>query len=255
MDQSKLSLVSNDPDFLDGQVYQSQYKNWVYEEDIAVPSGFIGPTLASGVFVNSVFHPRIDLVYGHSIDYPGGRIIFDDETAVVMGDLVQAAFGVRRVQVEETNNDIIPLINDLLVSNPEIAAPHALPSGIHLPAVYIERARGTSRGLALGGGKITTREINFHILTKHANDIKPISFTLSELEDTPLELVNWDTAPQPLDEFGDKTSGYTPFKTLQSTTRLNGLYFTRMESRNFPIAAPLNIEIVEGEAEIRRKDA
>jgi len=255
-DQSNLTRITNDPDFIEGQVYQSQFKNWVYEEDVAVPSGFTTPTLASGVFVNSVFRLRADLTYGHSIDYPNGRIIFDDPGAVLVTDDVRTDFGVKRVWVDEITKDVIPLINDLIASNPEIQnTSQTVPSGLTLPAVYIERVRTTSDPLQLGGGKISNREINFHILANHINDIKPLSFLLSEREDKTLKLVDWAVAPFPLDEFGDKTSGYTPYRTLQDTTLLNGLFFTAMESRNFPTDLPIEIEIVEGEMEVRRKDA
>ncbi len=254
-DQSALIRVFRDPDFDDGRVYQSKYKNWVYEEDVVPPSGFALPTIASGVFVNGVFRLRTDFTFGHSIDYPNGRIIFDDDSAVTVTDTVQAKFSVKRVQIEEINKDIIPLINDLIISNPSIESPQAVPSGLALPAIFIERVRGSSAGLQLGGGKITTRELNFHILARHSNDLKHISFLLSELEDRALKMVDWDNAPFPLDDVGDVTTTYIPFSGLQDSFFLNGLYFVRMEPRTFPTDIPIEIEIVEAELQIRRRNA
>jgi hypothetical protein len=257
VDQSRLIRITNDPDFVAGRVYQSQYQNWVYEEDVVSASG-LEPILASGVFVNNVFYPRTDATYGHSVDYVNGRIIFDSSMVVASTDAVQAEFGVKNFSVRISDKATIPLVNDLLVSNPASSSQQVAPSGLTLPAILIERVRGTSRGLQLGGGKITHRFLDFYILGRDQADIIPISFCLSELEDKAMTLVDWNQGIYPLDEFGDKTSGYIPFSTQQADASIhfNAAYFLQMESRRFPTAkTPLEIEIVNGQIEIRRPNA
>ncbi len=254
-EESLLTRITNDPTFSQGRIYQSVHKNWIYEEDIVVPSGFEIPIIASGVYVNDIFKLRTDPTFGHSIDYPNGRIIFDSASAVSTTDVVKTDFGVKTIWITESTKSAVAMINEMAALNTDIQNLQAVPSGLALPAILIERVRSTSEPLQLGGGKISGREISFHIVTRDAHILKPVSFILTELEDKTLKLVNWATAPFPLDEFGDKTASYIEYRILQDTQRLNGLIFRAMEGRAFPTDLPLEIETIEGQVEVRRKDA
>jgi hypothetical protein len=256
VDQSRLIRITNDPDFVAGRVYQSQYQNWIYEEDVVSASG-LEPILASGVFVNGAFYPRTDITYGHSIDYVNGRILFDSSVNVTSTDVVQAEFGVKSFSVRISDKNVIPLINDLLISNPSLSSNQAAPSGLTLPAVLIERVRGRSRGLQLGGGKITDRFIDFYILGRDQSDITPISFCISELEDKSFVLVDWGNGVYPLNEFGDKVSNYIPFSEQQAAEAgpFKAAYFIQAESRRFPTKINLEIELINAQIEIRRPNA
>jgi len=64
--------IEPDIEFADNRVFQSPFKNWVYESGTGSPSsGVLPPLVALGVTVNSTFFPSSTVgAFSHKIDYP-----------------------------------------------------------------------------------------------------------------------------------------------------------------------------------------
>src|SRR5690606_8311273 len=95
-----------------GQVWQSPFRDWVYEDVPALNPSVIlrqWPTAfrASGVYIDGAFRATDDPVYPHTIDYLNGRVIFD--SALPLETIVQADYTYKTVHVlslREFNNQL-----------------------------------------------------------------------------------------------------------------------------------------------------
>lgn len=103
-DISELSSVDS-PSHADGRVWQSAFKQWVHESGLTPTNSMMSsPILSSGVSVNGTFYPSspsaagYNPIYGHSIDFDNGRVIFD--TPLSSSDTVQGEFAYKEVYVD-----------------------------------------------------------------------------------------------------------------------------------------------------------
>ena len=97
-DYSSLRAVQ-DPSYTNGQVWESARKDWVWEtgqlyEDDGTPYSGIQ---ISGAYINDTFYSTGDATYGHYIDYPNGRVVFN--TAIPTTASVEVDYSYRNVQV------------------------------------------------------------------------------------------------------------------------------------------------------------
>lgn len=93
-DPSRLRL-SDDANYTQGQVWEGFRRDWVWESGVDRAEQ---PVQISGVWVNSTFYSTATSgQYAHSIDYPNGRIIFDQ--AIAASSTVQASYSYRHVHV------------------------------------------------------------------------------------------------------------------------------------------------------------
>jgi len=100
-DKHKLRLV-DDPRYTSGQVWEGFRSNWVWasglecETQPLVTNDWKNPGI-SGVFVNGSFYTSGDATYGHHVDYPRGRVVFD--SAISTTKTVTAEFSYNWVNV------------------------------------------------------------------------------------------------------------------------------------------------------------
>tara|TARA_A100001201_G_C4071541_1_gene195974 strand:- start:316 stop:1329 length:1014 start_codon:yes stop_codon:yes gene_type:complete len=100
-DKHKLRLV-DDPRYSSGQVWEGFRSNWVWQSGLEcetqplVTNKWHNPGI-SGVFVNGSFYASGDSTYGHHIDYPRGRVVFD--SAISTTSSVTAEFSYKWVNV------------------------------------------------------------------------------------------------------------------------------------------------------------
>jgi hypothetical protein len=155
-DLSVLIPVTNDEDFQDGQVWQSAFKNWVYESGI-VPSqsGLTPPTSVSGVTVDGTFYPDTTVgAFAHFVDFPNGRIVFTSPISSV--SQVQASFAYKRVTVdfaESFDNERMDLLIETAIKdNPQQSGVQGYPTKANrtLPAIWIDVLRRKNDGYELG---------------------------------------------------------------------------------------------------------
>ena len=171
-DLSRLLPVT-DEDYADGRVWQSAFKNWVYESGIMpTQSGLAQPTVASGVTVNSMFHPDTTVgPFAHFVDYPNGRVVFD--SPVVTSSIVQVTFAYKEVTVDFAdrfdNERMDLLIETALKDNPEATGVQAYPNKENrtLPAVWIDILRRENDGYELGSKSLVSDFFGvFHVWSR-----------------------------------------------------------------------------------------
>jgi hypothetical protein len=83
----------------DGQVWQSPYRQWVYESGVPLDGTNVQSPLivASGVYVEGAFRATDDPTFGHTIDFINGRIIFNSPQSLDLE--IHADFSAREVRV------------------------------------------------------------------------------------------------------------------------------------------------------------
>lgn len=80
-----------DPAYTNGQVWETARTNLVWETGVAYSGA--SPISISGVWVNGSFYESDDATYGHHINYPLGRVIFD--TAISTSSTVEMNYSYR----------------------------------------------------------------------------------------------------------------------------------------------------------------
>lgn len=166
-DPSRLRPVS-DPRYTNGRVWQGFRNNWVWESGIAT---VIQPVAISGLYINNTFYPNGS---GYYIDYPGGRVIFDN--AVPAASAVKLAYSFKQVNVTDANR--VPLFRRIQLDSYRVDyAEFTTGSGlagllaegkIQLPAIAVETPiRTNSRPYELGNGsQIIETDVVLHILAE-----------------------------------------------------------------------------------------
>lgn len=193
---SKLVPVS-DPSYLDGQVWQSIRKDWVWENGIDFNGA--SPIPVSGIEVDGNYLPNNGTQY--SINYPEGKIIFDTPQAI--GSNIMANYSYRNIQTYRANdspwfnylqyasfNTANPDINRLEDGDWSIAGEHR----IQLPAIVIESiSRSRSYPYELGNNSIVIeQDVEFYVLAENKNDRNKMLDILRMQQDLVLMLYDTD---------------------------------------------------------------
>lgn len=168
-----------DPNYTDGQVWQGARKDWVWETGINYA---VQPIRVSGVYLDGVFRPISGTGYTHHVDYPNGRVIFDNPIST--GTAVTCEYSYRWHQWYTA--DALwwqeAQLDSFRVDSPQYSL---WASGdwsvlsqnrVQLPAVVVEASPQTSRYPLQIGSLVarTSQEILFHILCEHPWDRKQL---------------------------------------------------------------------------------
>jgi hypothetical protein len=232
-DISYCNPVVSHPTFNDGAVYQSAFKNWVYESGITVfETGVAEPTVASGVTVDGTFYPTATTVgaFAHQIDYPNGTVIFD--TALGGTPVVQAAFSYKIVTIEMANNlnneNIQLLIETNLKDNPPQTGVVTYPQQNRqntLPGVFIDFLSRKSLPYELGTkDPVKVFSGYFHVWTHDDFMQDIIEDILADAQRDVLLGVDFNSAPHPLLSRGEINPEWTTYADM---ARINGQYYWR----------------------------
>lgn len=169
---------TNDPDFKDGQVWQTARKDWVWESGVNF-NGY-SPISFSGLKINNVLYPAPtgSGQYGYYINYPDGKVVFN--SPVPSNAKVSADYSYRWCQVYKASNSPwwTELQGDLLNPEPQfsqknkgdfnITANHR----VQMPCIIIEPiSRSSSTPWQLGATDfMINQDILLHIFTERAAD-------------------------------------------------------------------------------------
>lgn len=221
-DISQLIYV-DDEDYPEGCVWQSHFKSWVHESGIS-PSdtGVAPPIIPTGVTVDGTFYPQFsgdagyNATYSHHFDFPNGRIIFD--TPLATGSYVKTEFSHKTVTVEFSNsyeNETKDLfIETSHKDNPYQTGVLAYPTKDQrtLPIVLINVQSRTNDAYELGSASnVAVLNGSFHIWTREPYIKDLVEDLICQQEHTVLLGIDFNTAPQPLDYYGDKNPSYTSY--------------------------------------------
>lgn len=163
-DPNKLAYV-NDPNYSDGQVWQTRHQDWVYEsiDDYS-------PTIANSITVDGVAAPS------HTLDFMNSRVIFD--TAISLTSDVRMDYAYRWVQVHKSSSNLVwwkqfqsDIVNDPTQFS-ENTGEYAIfnQNRVQMPSVIIETVpKGTSKPYQLGNKSlISQQDLILHVIANNA---------------------------------------------------------------------------------------
>jgi len=166
---NKLAIV-NDPNYSDGQVWQTKHHDWVWEDGISF--GTASPTLISGISVDGSVINSTDYI----LDYINSRVIFN--TPVSANSEVLMNYSYRWVQVHRSSSNLVwwkqfqsDIVNDLTQFNTNTGE-YAIfnQNRIQLPSIIIETVpRGVSKPYQLGNKSlVTAQDLILHVVSNNA---------------------------------------------------------------------------------------
>jgi len=234
-DGSSLSLLLPDTSadnilygIADGQVWQSPYRQWVYESGVPLDGTNIPspPVVASGLYIEGAFRATDDATFGHTIDYINGRVIFNSPQSLDLQ--VHAEFSAREVRVgfeHDFNQQFDFNTQELQFStNPLTSMQLVYPSGNiqSLPAIFIEVDNRTLEGYELGNRSATiTDQVKFHVWALDDVQRDNIVDILTGQWRKSLPMIDFNVAPLPLSGILNTLSPeYVPYQEMLRNRKL-----------------------------------
>lgn len=206
-------VLSDDPSYDDGAVWQSIRKDWVWETGVTYNS--TSPVNVSGLYINNTFVPYSGNTY--SVDYPEGRIIFN--SGIATNSKVKLNYSYRYIQVHRSIDspwfDVLQY-NTYKTNNLDITKTDsgdwsiAGNARIQMPAIIIEAIpRSRSRPYEIGNNNLLIeQDLGFHILAENKNDRNKLMDILRLQQDNTIMLFDTNSLSQndnfPLTYLGDK---------------------------------------------------
>lgn len=203
------------------RVFQSAFKNWVYESGIPSSSGVLPPLVASGVTVGGTFFPTATTVgaFAHFIDFPNGRVIFN--SALAGTPVVQAEFSYKMVLVDHANlfnNENRPvLIETALKDNPQETGVITYPTPLSrtLPAIFIDVLSRQNNAYELGTRSPIQDYFGvLHVWTRDEFTRDLIEDVIADEFRNVLLGIDFNTAPDPLLFNGRNNPNFSGYSSL-----------------------------------------
>lgn len=238
--------MSADPSFSTGRVWESIRKDWVWETGVVFSGNgqTMSPISISGVWVNGSFYPPAHAIYGHSYDYPNGRLIFN--TPVPATSVVAMNYSYRSIQVlvsdkaqwfyEGQYESLKPAGLQWASSYP-YSGDFAVPPQhrIQFPAIIVEAVpRGYNKPYELGNSALwVERDILFNIVSDTKWRRNTLIDVLSLEDNHNLWLYNTDDVLRagmaPLNMSGMLVNPTGTYPYLVNNYRLTQCYFKEIQ--------------------------
>lgn len=241
-DLSRLRIVEDTDDLAEmgyngpgaiGRVFQSPFKNWVYQSGLQHSfdrgeTQKADPILASGVWVNGVFKPESSTATGYdptlfpTIDWLNGRVLMS--SGLTASDVVQSEYSFGHIFVDMANRKNLDLQeyvkNSRFGMNPDSGGAIQYPSGRFnpLPAVFIEITDQAHDGAAEIGNRslIERDQLRFFVVTNNEMVLDNIIDTIRLQDRRNMPIVDFNVAPTPLSGFlNERSPDYIRYDVLQ----------------------------------------
>jgi hypothetical protein len=220
----------SDPNYVDGQVFESPRSNWVYESGIDYQPA---PIQISGIFVNGTYYSTSTTgTYAYSLNYPLGRVTFG--SAIPTSSVVTAAHSYRYVNVYTSNT---PWFQRLQFNSlrPDQGFEQSASgtwdilaqSRVQLPAVVIEPSpRFKLVGKELGSNvQERYQDVLIHVLAEEPWTRNKVADILSYQKNNTIYTFDYakvvDSGVYVLDAFGGINPSGLPYPTLVSEANSN----------------------------------
>lgn len=249
-----ISALSPDIDesYSDNSVWQSAFKEWVYESGVACTiSGVAAPIIASGIIVNGTFYsrdttsPNYNATYDHVIDYRNGRIIFS--SPINSNDVVQAAFSYKEVGIDDASsfeNENNPLLIETHhKDNPQQSGVPVYPHKTHktLPMIFIDILSRKHEPYELGqASPVTEFRGVLHVWTRDSFMMDLIEDFFGDKEHINILGIDFNNAPMPLDYNGDRNPSYLSYSTYADVWNTYFWHRIYLEEIDIENGRPLN---------------
>jgi hypothetical protein len=200
-------VLTDDPSYTAGKVWQGIRKDWVWETGACYGSG--NPINISGVYVNNTFIPTTSGTY--HINYPMGRVVFNNAISKTANVTVNHSY--RYVQVYratdapwfnvlqyDTFNNANPDIKQISSGEWAIGGNHR----VQMPAIVISRSRPYEIG---NDNLLLEQDIALYVFAENKNDRNKILDIIRLQQDLHFILYDTNAVAQndkfPLDENGN----------------------------------------------------
>lgn len=231
-DMSTLLPDTNADDTLfgtsNGQVWQSPFRQWVYESGVPLDGTNVStpPIVASGLYIEGAFRPTNDPVFGHTIDFINGRVIFNSPKSLDLK--VNASYSAREVRIgfEHDFNQQFQrgFLESKYTTNPLTSNQLVYPSGAAqpFPAVFIEIDDRSFSAYELGNRSAIIREtVKLHVWALDDLQRDNIVDILTSQWRKPLPVINFNRAPLPLSGiYNTLSSEYVPYQEMLRNRQL-----------------------------------
>lgn len=222
-----------------GQVWQSPFKNWVYEDVPALnPSVILAkwPTAfrASGVYIDGAFRATNDQTYPHTIDYINGRVIF--HSALPLTTRINADYTYKTVNIlglREFNNQLRgATLEQQYLSNPRTANQLVYPSGstriTPLPIIFIEDIGRRFGAYQIGDRSLVCHDdLTFEIWALDESTRDNLIDVVSFQQRKSFPIINYNIVPLPLSGLWNTISPeFVPYSDLALNNPLPGPQFS-----------------------------
>jgi hypothetical protein len=265
-DASRLRPIS-DKKFNSGQLWEGFRNDWIWESGVDYP---VQPIPISGVYVNGTFYAGNHPTYGHKIDYPHGRIIFNNP--ISLNSVVNIEYSFRYYNIQSADAEWFReiMFNSFRVDDSKFlqygsgVAEVLAQDHIQLPAIVVEVVpRRTFYGSELGGGQYINQDVLFHVFTENPWDRKKLLDIITYQNDRTLWLFDKNIMAQqdryPLDYNGSIRPGAITYPVMVLPSGQNGFAWKKatfinmssIESISAPplyqavVRATINIEFPE----------
>jgi hypothetical protein len=221
----------NDPRYNNGQVWESNRNNWVWESGLKRVDE--QPIAISGVYVNNNFLPRGS---GYCINYRNGQVVFDEPISV--NSDVNIEYSYKYINVTSASN--IPWFrvgqtrsfrpDDILLPSSSGIWNNLADTRVQLPAVAIECTDRTSAGYQLGGGQWCRSQVVLHIISENNQITKRLASILSDQNENTIYMYDPDMLAEqnryPLDYRGDLAENPLCYPDLIEHSGVGGFRYT-----------------------------
>ncbi len=222
-----------------GQVWQSAFKNWVYEDVPALNPSVVLSKLpiafrASGVYIDGAFRAPTDATYPHTIDYINGRIIF--HSPLPLSTRVNADFSYKTVAIlglREFNNQLrSATLEQQYLSNPRTANQLIYPSGstriTPLPIIFIEDVGRKFGAYQIGDRSLVAHDdLIFEIWALDEGTRDNLIDVVSFQQRKSFPIINYNIVPLPLSGLWNTISPeFVPYSALALNQPLPGPQFS-----------------------------
>lgn len=235
-DRHRLRIVDS-PNYTSGQVWEGYRQNWVWEGSGNIDGVAQQPIDVSGVYVDGTFYATGNVTKPFHIDYPLGRVIF--ENAEPSTSNVQVEYSHKRVQVLPAEG--VSWFRQLQQNSFRNESDFQIQgsggwvrlgqSRVQLPAIAVEVVPAIdTQGYQLGGGQWVRSDVVFYIMSENHWEAVNLMDTIVNQNDRSLQL--FDTTKV-------AASGASPFtfengkeRELRSYARSSGIYPSLVD--NYP---------------------
>lgn len=206
----------------DGQVWQSPFREWVYESGVPLDgTNVTDPPIAfSGLFIEGAFRATDDAEFGHTPDFINGRIIFNNPQSLDLQ--VNAAFSAREVRIgfeHQFNQQYqTSVLETKFGSNPLTSYNLVYPSGLlfPFPAVFIEDMSREFDAYELGNRSLIIKDtLRMHVWALDDMERDNIVDIITSQARKSLPVIDFNIAPLPLSGILQTLSpAYIPYQDL-----------------------------------------
>ncbi len=212
----------------DSQVWQSPFRQWIYESGVAIDGTSVDdpPRQYSGVYIEGALRGPGDAEFAHTPDFLNGRIIFEDPQSLDLK--INADFAYRHVRLgfehdfnQQTEDGVL---NMKFVSNPLTSYQITYPSGNiqPFPAVFIEVDGRKHEPYELGNrSAMTIDTVRFHIWAQDDVQRDDIVDIIDQQWRKVLPMINFNRVPLPLSGlFNTLSDEYVPYQLILQNREL-----------------------------------